>query len=69
MRITKDEARILAAAMEEAKYELATLSFNFYEKLEELQNKLREFGTDQRRTGRTSMDSFDDCIRRFIKAK
>lgn len=69
MRITKDEARILSAAMNIAKYELVTLSFKVFDKMGELQNKLEDFSKDKRRTGRTSQDDFNDCLKRFAKSK
>ncbi len=68
MRITKDEARILAAAMEMAKYDLNILALGVFDKLEQLEDRLNEFGKDKRRTGRTSMDDFHDCMKRFAKA-
>ncbi len=63
MNITKDEARILAAAIDIFKYEKH--SVNVYDKLENLQNKLEKFGKDNRRRGRTSFDDFTDCLKRF----
>jgi hypothetical protein len=72
MRLTKDEARILAEAMEGYKY-LLVGSNNFYkqlgvfEKLHDLQYKLEMFGDDKRRNGRTTQDNFHDCIIRFTK--
>ena len=67
MRITKDEARILAEAMKEAKYEFVTLSFKVFDRLEELEKRLEKFGKDKRRKGRTSQDAFNDCLRRYSK--
>jgi len=40
-------------------------SVNVYDELENLQNKLEKFGKDNRRRGRTSMDDFTDCLKRF----
>lgn len=68
MKLTKDEARVLSKAMEIAKYEMNTLSLNVFEKFTELESKLEKFGKDKRRTGRTSQDDFNDCIRRFAKS-
>ena len=68
MNITKDEARILAAALEIAKYELKypiEPSYPVFNKLEMLEAKLNEFGKDKRRTGRTTQDSFSDLLKRF----
>ena len=71
MRLTKDEARILAEAMEEYKYKVAdniTLNeLGVFSKLFDLQYKLEKFGDDKRRNGRTSQDSWFDLIVRFCK--
>ena len=54
MRLTKDEARILAQALNEYKYNLVT-EFNdikelgVFNKLHDLQYKLEMFGDDKRR--------------------
>lgn len=69
MKLTKDEARILASALDDAKYELADRSIpNLYNKLEDLQNRLETAGKDHRRAGRTSMNDFSDCLKRYAKA-
>ncbi|MCH8494032.1 MAG: hypothetical protein LAT57_00180 [Balneolales bacterium] len=67
MRLTKDEARILAEAMKIAKYEMLTLSYSIYDQLTDLEEKLYEFGKDKRRTGRTSMDDWNDMMKRFVE--
>lgn len=72
MRLTKDEARILAEAMEEYKHKVIDdYSKNVYlplfNKLVNLQNKLEMFGDDKRRHGRTSQDDFTDLLKRFSK--
>ena len=72
MNITKDEARILAAALEEAKYKL---SKGYYDNerlsiitsLENLEWKLRYNSEDHRRKGRTSRDDWHDMMRRFSR--
>tara|TARA_R110001599_G_scaffold332511_1_gene547957 strand:- start:8509 stop:8736 length:228 start_codon:yes stop_codon:yes gene_type:complete len=69
MRLTKDEARILSAALEIAKYEFNTLSLGVFDKLCDLENRLEEFGKDQRRAGRTSQNDLSDCMRRFANSK
>lgn len=74
MRLTKDEARILAVAMEEFKYKVVEGNSNYKElgvfnKLHDLQYKLEMFGDDKRRNGRTSQDNFNDLILRFTKTK
>ena len=72
MRLTKDEARILAQALNEYKYNLVT-EFNdikelgVFNKLHDLQYKLEMFGDDKRRYGRTSEDNLYDCFKRFVK--
>ena len=73
MRLTKDEARILAEAMEEYKYKVVEnpnyKELGVFNKLHDLQYKLEMFGDDKRRNGRTSQDNFHDCIIRFTKTK
>ena len=71
MRLTKDEARILAQALNEYKYnvvnELKELKeLNAFNKLHDLQYKLEMFGDDKRRNGRSSLDSLYDCFKRFV---
>jgi hypothetical protein len=72
MRLTKDEARILAEAMAEYKYKVVEGNTSYKElgvfnKLHDLQNKLEMFGDDKRRNGRTSQDNFNDLIKRLTK--
>jgi hypothetical protein len=71
MRLTKDEARILAEAMEEYKYKLVENPYykelEAFNKLHDLQYKLEMFGDDKRRNGRTSQDNFNDLIKRLTK--
>ena len=71
MRLTKDEARILAQALNEYKYNLVNEFNDFKElgvfnKLHDLQYKLEMFGDDKRRYGRTSEDNLYDCFKRFV---
>jgi hypothetical protein len=65
MKLTKDEARILASALEVAKFEFQTLPTGAFGKLEALENRLESFGKDKRRTGRTSQDDWSDLMRRY----
>ena len=71
MRLTKDEARILALALDEYKYNVVNV-FNVFKelgvfnKLHDLQYKLEMFGDDKRRYGRTSEDNLYDCFKRFV---
>ena len=65
MRLTKDEARILAQALNEYKYNIVNQfndfkELNVFNKLHDLQYKLEMFGDDKRRYGRTSEDSLYD---------
>ena len=70
MNITKDEARILAVALENGKYEINDKQIpNLFEKLEELEAKLFLFSGDLRRTGRESQNFFSDCLKRFANFK
>ena len=71
MRLTKDEARILAQALNEYKYNVVNEFKEFKElgvfnKLHDLQYKLETFGDDKRRYGRTSEDNLYDCFKRFV---
>ena len=72
MRLTKDEASILAEAMEEYKYKVINdykdaKDLGAFEKLHVLQQRLEFYGDDKRRHGRTSFNSFYDLIVRFCK--
>jgi hypothetical protein len=71
MRLTKDESRILAQALNEYKYNVVNefkelKELNAFNKLHDLQYKLEMFGDDKRRYGRTSQDSLIDCFKRFV---
>lgn len=71
MRLVKDEARILAQALNEYKYNVVNEFKEFKEldvfnKLHDLQYKLEMFGDDKRRYGRTSEDNLYDCFKRFV---
>ena len=68
MTITKDEARILAAAVEIAKFEFNHLPAGAFDKLSEMEKRLEKSGKDQRRIGRTSQDDFFDCLKRFANS-
>lgn len=67
MKLKKDEARILAAALNDYKYKLNEVHTikNFFINLENLENKLEEFSKDKRRTGRSSQDDWYDLVKRF----
>jgi hypothetical protein len=76
MRITKDEARILGAALEGQKFDLAALisrskeeTMNALEGLETLEIKLEYIGKDERRKGKKSQDGIRDVLKRFIKGR
>ena len=74
MRLTKDEASILAEAMEEYKYKVINdykdaKDLGAFEKLHVLQQRLEFYGDDKRRHGRTSFNSFHDLIVRFCNSK
>ena len=69
MKITKDECRILAAAVNDWKFRI-TDSYSelpFFEKLEELELKLENAGKDNRRKGRKSFNSFYDLVKRYCE--
>jgi hypothetical protein len=70
MNITKDEARILCAALEDSRYELCKHtskgSNNAAHALNKLLIRLKDGHKDNRRNGRTSMNSFINCMDRFV---
>jgi len=73
MKLNKDEARLLAAVLDDC-----NVAYIYGRTLKEandiaamckdLQDRLDEFGVDERRNGRTSLDDFADLIRRMIKS-
>lgn len=70
MRITKDEARILAEAISEEKYNIVRnldpkLTIQVMNALQALEDKLTEYGQDARRNGRTSQNDFTDLLKRY----
>lgn len=72
MNLSKDEARILANALEEAKYIILKDKYlskeeniRVFTALERLEAKLYEFGKDSRRLGRTSQNSLTDTLKRY----
>jgi hypothetical protein len=72
MKLTKDEARILAVAIGDFKYTIAEETMRdlrCMDKLNELEDRLEEFGKDKRRTGRTSQNDWSDLIKRFASQK
>ncbi len=70
MKLTKDEARILATILTNGKYEVLDSSIiGLYDALTDLENRLIKSASDYRRIGRTSQDDFIDCLKRFVKAK
>lgn len=71
MKLTKDEARILGAMVREQKFEVNQYKVipGLMDKLTHLEKRLIAFGEDSRRTGRTSQDSFTDCLERYTNKK
>lgn len=73
MRITKDEATILAGAINVAKYEWKPFSSDdntdLFNTLTALENRLEVFGKDKRRQGRTSINYWADILKRYVKSK
>ena len=74
MNITKDEASILAIALDDAKYAICEKfsaskqeALSTIGSLSALQEKLESYSKDLRRTGRKSRNDFHDMMRRFIK--
>lgn len=70
MKLTKDEARILANALEDwwprDRYKDGNKG-DIFQALSNLEVRLEEFGKDKRRNGRTSMDNFTDLLKRYAK--
>lgn len=75
MKLSKDEAAIVAAVIEKGMYEFShSLEWHTKEELvntigaiEKLKNKIKSAGVDERRKGRTSSNSPHDLVRRIIK--
>lgn len=73
MKLSKDEAWILAEALDYAQVsfsdERAEVPTNLHIVMNKLIDRLEEFSFDARRQGRTSNDTFDDCLTRYIEKK
>ena len=72
MRITKDEARILAQALRDSIFEMSNIAsltrqqcHVIMDELRELEKRLDIAGEDKRRNGRTSHNSFTDLLKRY----
>jgi hypothetical protein len=69
MKLSKDEARILAEAVRQQKYEMVKDAFKkapaIFKALKQLEDRLEEFGKDKRRQGRTSQNDWSDCLERY----
>jgi len=65
MKLTKDEARILAVAIEEFKFE--NENHEFFDTLTALEKKLKNHSKDNRRKGRTSQDDWYDMLKRYTQ--
>ena len=74
MKLTKDEAAILCQALYEQKYELnervvdyaKSLGISSMSAFEDLEKRLSDFSNDKRRTGRKSLNTFNDILKRFV---
>lgn len=76
MKLTKDEARILAHCLLTEKHNLTHRVSATHENalkaigyFTELENKLWNFSVDKRRQGRRSHNDFDDLLKRFCNPK
>lgn len=71
MKITKDEATILAGAINIAKYEWKPFSSeenkDLFKTLTALEERLEIHGKDKRRQGRTSVNYWSDILKRYVK--
>jgi hypothetical protein len=70
MRITKDDARLLSAAMYDAKFDFVKdlrkeQAINIITELKCLENSLAENSFDKRRQGRKSQNDFSDVLKRY----
>ncbi len=71
MKLTKDEARILSEALKAGKYDLLNCGTKFdpnttVKALTKLEERLAVAGRDERRFGRKSLNSFHNCMNRFV---
>lgn len=74
MKLTKDEAAILCQALYEQKYQLnervvdyaKSLGISSMSAFEDLEKRLSDFSNDKRRTGRKSLNTFNDILKRFV---
>jgi hypothetical protein len=71
MKLTKDEAYILACAIQDSKYNLVdacqSTDSNLMTALDDLEERLFELAKDQRRKGRKSQNSYTDILKRYSK--
>ncbi len=71
MNITKDWGRIFASALSDFKFNVAERGRNkdeskaYFNKLSTIEKYMQKNSKDMRRTGRVSMDDFDDLMRRL----
>jgi hypothetical protein len=70
MRITKDDARLLQAAMIDAKYDFVKnltkeKALTVITELQCLENQLQKNSIDKRRTSRKSANDFNDLLNRY----
>ena len=74
MKLTKDEAKVLAGLIEDSKYDDASKKDTkeaaklCYETLKYLQCRLRVFAEDKRRLGRVSDTSYSGALNRLMEA-
>jgi len=69
MKLTKDEARILAVTMEITKYQIKYPSgFNIFESLQALEDKLRLYTKDSSYAGITNLNDWNDLLKRYAKS-
>jgi hypothetical protein len=70
MRITKDQAYLLFLALDEYKYEIHkeidVKNKDVFNVMTQFAKKLQEYSKDKRRVGRTSMNTHDDKLVRFV---
>jgi hypothetical protein len=72
MKLTKDQARILAAALKVAKYDFSEScrykeeSLQTFNKLSELEDRLHCYGDDKHRKWRTSQEDWNDFLNRYV---
>jgi hypothetical protein len=65
MKITKDEARIIAIALQEYSFSNDAKIYDSFDVINKIRIKAEKFQNDKRRNGRMSMDTLFDVFKRL----